>query len=309
MTAFLDFLGRVGLEARVLTPELIEKGALRRDIRVLILPRLLALSEREAAQIRRFAAGGGTVIADGIPGRFDQHGRRLAKPMLTGLFRTTPRGGKGGASFLDAPTGDHSDDLMNILAAAGVEPAFTLTQKDGSRALNIETQLWRNGTTTILALQREVGEPATEPEPVLLTLRNPARVYDLRAGILQETARSLELTIDPIAPTLLALSAAPGSAPAIAGVPRVVAGGTATITFSLPQSEGTGSDVAVLRVELVDPRGEVGPGHSANVLLRGAPIAKQFDFATDDSPGKWRIRATDVLTGNSASKDLEVAAE
>ena len=158
MTAFLDFLGRVGLEARVLTPELIEKGALRRGIRVLILPRVLALSEREAAQIHRFATGGGTVIADGIPGTFDRHGRRLAKPLLEGLFRTVPRAGKGRAIFLDAPPPrDRGGELMNILAAAGVEPAFTLTRKDGSRAVNIETQLWRNGGTTILALQREPG--------------------------------------------------------------------------------------------------------------------------------------------------------
>ena len=63
----------------------------------------------------------------------------------------------------------------------------------------------------------------------------------------------------------------------------------------------------MLRVELVDPRGEVVPGRSANVLLRGAPVAKRFDFATADAPGKWRIRATNVLTGNSASKDLELA--
>ena len=97
---------------------------------------------------------------------------------------------------------------MNILAAAGVEPAFTLTRKDGSRAVNIETQLWRNGGTTILALQREPGEAAAER--VLLTLRKAARVYDLRAGILRGTAESLELTIDPVAPTLLALSAGSG---------------------------------------------------------------------------------------------------
>ncbi len=306
MTAFLDFLGRVGLEARVLTPDLIEKGALRRGIRVLILPRVLALSEREAVQIRQFVARGGTVIADGIPGRFDRHGRRLAKPLLAGLFRAAAsRAGKGGASFFDAPSRDRGGELMNILAAAGVEPAFTLTRKDGSRAVNIETQLWRNGETTILALQREPGEAAAER--VLLTLRKVARVYDLRAGILRGTAESLELTIDPVVPTLLALSAGPGSAPAIAGASGVVAGGTATLTFSLPQ--GGGSGVAVLRVELVDPRGEVVPGRSANVLLRGAPIAKRFDFATNDSSGKWRIRATDVLTGNSASKDLEVAGE
>src|SRR5215471_10013156 len=121
MTAFLDFLGRVGLEPRVLTPELIEKGVLHSDIRVLILPRVLALSEREAVEIRRFVDGGGTVIADGIPGRFDRHGRRLAEPLLAGLFRAPAvRAGKGGASFLDAPSGDRGGDLMNILAAAGV---------------------------------------------------------------------------------------------------------------------------------------------------------------------------------------------
>jgi hypothetical protein len=306
MTAFLDFLGRVGLEPRVVTPELIEKGALHSDIRVLILPRVLALSEREAAEMRRFVARGGAVIADGVPGSFDQHGRRLTKPLLAGLFRKTPRKGKSDATFLDTPLG-RGDELMHILAAAGVEPAFTITRPDGSRVLNIETQLWRNGTTTILALQRDAGEAAGEPESVLLTLRDIARVYDLRAGALQETARSLELPIDPIGPTLLALSAGPGSTPTIAGAARVVADGTAMITFSLPQAKATGPAVVVLRVELLDPFGEVVSGRSVNLLLHGVPVAKRFDFASDDATGKWRIRATDVLTGNSASKDLEVA--
>src|SRR5262245_34543986 len=201
MTAFFDFLGRVGLEPRVLTPELIEKGALRQNTRVLILPRVLALSEREAAQIHRFAANGGTVIADGIPGTFDQHGRRLAAPLLAGLFRTKARGDKGSASTLDSSFSDGGDELMKILAAAGVEPAITITRSDGSRALNIETQLWRNGTATILALQRSADEAASDGAPVLLRVRNFARVYDLRAGILRGTVNSLALTIDPVAPT------------------------------------------------------------------------------------------------------------
>jgi hypothetical protein len=79
------------------------------------------------------------------------------------------------------------------------------------------------------------------------------------------------------------------------------------ITFSLPQAKATGPAVVVLRVELLDPFGEVVSGRSVNLLLHGVPVAKRFDFASDDGTGKWRIRATDVLTGNSASKDLEVA--
>ena len=162
---------------------------------------------------------------------------------------------------------------MNVLAAAGVEPAFTLTRKDGSRAVNIETQLWRNGETMILALQREPGEAAAER--VLLTLRKAARVYDLRAGILRGTAESLELTIDPVVPTLLALSGRSEISSRNRGrAPAWRRRNSEAHLQRLPQ--GGGSGVAVLRVELVDPRGEVVPGRSANVLLRGVPIAKRL---------------------------------
>jgi len=312
MTGFFDTLGRAGLEARVFTPELIEQGELERGIRVLILPRVLALSEREAAQIRRFVAMGGTVIAEGMPGQFDQHCRRLAKSPLSDLFRTPAaarRSGEGRAILLDPPSDaadkasrrDRGGELLKILAEAGVAPMFTLERKDGSRAMNIETHVWRNGDTTIIALQREPGSAAAEP--VRLELREPARVYDLRSRTWRVTLKNLELAIDPVAPTLLALSAGPGPAPAIAGASRAVAGETVTMTFSLPQ----GAAPTVLRVELVDTRGNAVPGRSANVIVRGAPVARQFDFAATDAPGMWRIRATDVLTGETATLSLELA--
>jgi len=207
MTAFLDFLGRVGLEARVLTPELLEHGELRRGVRVLILPRALALSAGEAAEIRRFAAAGGTLLADAIPGSYDEHSRRRAAPQLADLFGARPAG-RGGAVLLEAPSRGGGGELMSILARAGVEAMFTLTRKDGSRAMNIETQLWRDGRRTILALQREAGEAA---EPVRLTLKAPALVDDLRAGKSLGTATSLELTIDTVVPTLLSIAAAPAA--------------------------------------------------------------------------------------------------
>jgi hypothetical protein len=199
MAAFFDLLGRVGLEARVLTPELVERGSLRSGIRVLILPRVLALSEREAVQIRRFVANGGTVVAEGMPGSFDQHCRRLPKPMLSTLFSTVP----GKAFLVDSPPSRR--ELVRILADAGVEPIFTLARKDGSAATDIETHLWRNGKTTILGLQRALSEAAAEP--VRLTLKAPARVYDLRAKKSLGTAKSLELAIDAVVPTLLSVSA------------------------------------------------------------------------------------------------------
>jgi hypothetical protein len=162
--------------------------------------------------------------------------------------------------------------------------------------------VWQNGETTILALQRELGSVAAEP--VRLVLREPARIYDLRSRTWQETLRSRELTIDPVVPTLLALSSGPGATPVVTGPARAVAGETVTMTFSLPL--GSVAGVSVIRVELVDPRGKVVAGRSANVILRGAPVAKQFDFAASDAPGKWQIRARDVLTGKSAVRSFEI---
>jgi hypothetical protein len=196
MAAFLGELGRSGLEPRVLTRELIEEAALERGIRVLILPRALALSGKEAARIRSFASGGGTVIAEGIPGQFDEHCRRLAKPALADLFEAK-------RAILLEP-GWKTDELPSLLASAGVEPQFTLEGKAG-RVRNVETHLWRSGDATILALQRELSSAGQQP--LRLVLRESALVYDLRARKSLGTVKSLDLELDPVAPTLLRLEA------------------------------------------------------------------------------------------------------
>ena len=202
MTAYLDALGRAGLEPRVLTRELIEGGALERGLRVLVLPRAFALSEKEAARIRSFVLGGGTLIADGTPGLYDEHLRRLARPPISDLFLTSA--GKGRAILVSQPD---RTKLMAILSEAGVEPIFTLERREGGgRVTEVETHLWKSGDATILALQR--GLDNTEPEPLRLVLRESSRVTDLRAKKSLGTLKTLELTLDPVAPTLLRLEAA-----------------------------------------------------------------------------------------------------
>lgn len=57
------------------------------EYRVLILPACLCLSDAEARQIEAFCRRGGTVIADYLPGVWDQHGRgRAAGGALDSLF-------------------------------------------------------------------------------------------------------------------------------------------------------------------------------------------------------------------------------
>jgi hypothetical protein len=66
--------------------DVIQKG-IPADYKVLILPACLCLSDAEARQIKAFAERGGTVIADYLPGLWDQHGKgRAGGGALDGLF-------------------------------------------------------------------------------------------------------------------------------------------------------------------------------------------------------------------------------
>ena len=57
------------------------------DYKVLILPACYCLSDVEARRIRAFVERGGTVIADFLPGLWDQHGRgRKTGGVLDDLF-------------------------------------------------------------------------------------------------------------------------------------------------------------------------------------------------------------------------------
>lgn len=66
--------------------DVIQKG-ISSQYKVLILPATLCLSDAEARRIKAFTDAGGTVIADYLPGVWDQHGRgRREGGALDGLF-------------------------------------------------------------------------------------------------------------------------------------------------------------------------------------------------------------------------------
>lgn len=67
-----------------------ELAAGRIQAKVLILPAALSLSRKETEEIRKFAEAGGTVIADILPGWYDEHGKKSASPVITRLFGKQP---------------------------------------------------------------------------------------------------------------------------------------------------------------------------------------------------------------------------
>ena len=60
------------------------------NLKVIILPMALAISEAERNRLAAFAQKGGVVIADIAPGRYDNHGKRISGTVLDKLFPANP---------------------------------------------------------------------------------------------------------------------------------------------------------------------------------------------------------------------------
>jgi hypothetical protein len=183
-----ESLEHAGLEPLWVTPTSLAAGALR-DVRALILPHALALSDAELAAVRAFVAAGGKMFADVAPGGFDEHSRRRAAPLTDGIFLMPDLSG-----------------VAERLAAAGIAPGFRVTRPDGSPVADATIRVLQ-GETTILGIQRDfLGDGAAEN--VVLTLPHPRRLRDLRTGAVATTDR-LALRLDPVVPAILTVEDGP----------------------------------------------------------------------------------------------------
>ena len=219
---FAHTLEHMGLQHRFVSSEQVQRGELRADYRILILPHTIALGANEAAEIGGFVERGGVVIADSEPGRFDEHGRRLTQPALSNIFAAPVNRfaarfafGKGKAIYLASANGRdrrNTQRLSRILDDAGVKPPFPAVRTDGRPSNDVETRIFHNGGLTIVALQRDYLPPSNPKnrETVVLALPRMFNVYDLKPP--GNTDR-LELDLDPVEPVLLSLSEHPTASP------------------------------------------------------------------------------------------------
>ncbi|MEN6641562.1 MAG: beta-galactosidase [Armatimonadia bacterium] len=119
LSSMVMVLHDCGLEAKVLSYAELAAGKLNnKDFKVLLLPQSLALSEAEIAAVRKFAEGGGTVVADLRPGVTDEHGKPYAAPAPQELF------GVQYAEAFKAGNGDLTiggGSLKGVICDAGVK--------------------------------------------------------------------------------------------------------------------------------------------------------------------------------------------
>lgn len=306
-----EMLTHLAIQPRWVTLPMIENGILRSAaVRVLILPHAIALSPTGARQIRAFTASGGVVIADSEPGIFDAHCRRLKKPLLRDLVSSS-----GPIIQLPVLAHDHAAaepgslmQLRRIIEGRGrIVPRVALSTSNGQPLSNVDVRLLRNGRVTIVGLQRASADKnLSTSQKIAVGFAAPAYIYDLRRPGLSQYADHIEVTLDPVVPTLLALSPTPLSSISIKGPARMRRG--TTKWFSVANASNKTSNRAV-HVELIAPDGTVVPAYTTNLVLRGRRLFWPLSLPENSLTGDWTIRLNDILGGRQMERSIEVRAQ
>jgi hypothetical protein len=301
----------------------VERGELaRKGYRVLILPDSNSLSEREAAEIRQFAAAGGRVIATGDPGTHDEHSRKLASPRLAGLESALLRIPGDILNYHQQRLKGAEEPLRraaaDVFARTGVAPRFRLRApgSDTDGVTGLERHEFRNGGVTIIGLHGnpqlrvdELGPPDfksnqrfEKPHRARLLLPEEMYAYDIRAGRALGRRREIEAEVDPYEPVLYALSPSEFGPLTMAVPSTVERGGTLRVSLRTVSPAAT----HVIHADVTDPAGATLRQYSGNHLAPHGAGGVTVPFAFNDPAGRWRIRVRDVLSGQVAEAAVDV---
>ncbi len=263
-----------------------------------MLPHSVALSNEEVAALRSFAEAGGLILADVPPGERDALGRRRDAAPFADLVAT--RRLRLSTSLLaeKAPP----DEMAALLAEAGVHPPLTFLDATGRPAADLDIRLFRSGGVMVAGIQRQDGTEGERP----VELRLPGRLWvrSMRDGTPAVLTDRLVLPLGPIEPVLLALSAAPLSAPTLSGPAQAALGDL--VTFRLGLDDPASAAAHFVRLDVVGPTGQVVPVVSGTVRVSPGGSPWHLPLALDDTPGQWQVRATDVVSGQVAVTVLQV---
>ncbi len=209
----------------------------------------------------------------------------------------------------DAPAVAARQFVRALYEAYGARSAIEFSSPDGGPLPMCETRIWNNGNARLFGLWRQMqcawfsprgGTVAGAPVPAKITLPAAQHVYDLRAHkYLGEVARvdtalrwgraSFFLALPyPIKGTRVELSSA---APAAGEVL------TASVRLDIP---ATATEKHAVWVEVTDPRGQHPLWGRQVLMLAGGAGEVQLPVAFNDLPGQWKIKATELFSGQAA---------
>lgn len=273
-------------------PEQVLSGKLD-GYKVLFMPSIFSLSDAEVESVKAFLRRGGRVVADRLPGDYDELGvKRLENPFASSGIEVT---------------GEIFDDLnerqrvatAKMLKDAGAAPVV--------RSQGIETVYGREAmhfTDGVNDLFSVIRMPTRSDDSATQKFEFPKKghLYDVRKG------RYMGF-LDTVT------AAVPNAG---AGVWAVLPEKVGAFTLAMPDSVKAGDDLVcdislkgargsqVFHIQVLPPNGEVRFHMKRNLKSKDGKAKLVFRIALNDQFGLWRLKVRDALTGVVCEKIFTV---
>src|SRR5215217_451452 len=320
----------LGLQFDFVSSEDVAANGIGNDkYKIVILPLAFALSDEEVQHIQEFVARGGVVIADSSPGLYDQHcavrttdainklfGHNIGKGWMILLNKTFDRYPKeraanfGGAAYREL--------VNSLFIKAGVRPAIQVFSPDGRPVSQAQIARYKFGSAEIVTIVKEnvaiagvvgkdgvttyndasLGQVARQE----LTIKLPRKMYvtDVRSGKQFGNTDVVHTSILIGDALVLALTSEQNEIK-MEGATMAKPGEHISLKVA-----STTPGTSLVRCHVFAPDGTRSAIYSRNVLLQNGSGTFTLPFALNDSPGKYVIRSTDVVTGTVFERTIEL---
>jgi hypothetical protein len=218
--------------------------------------------------------------------------------------------------------------LEGVLSLAQIEPRVRVLGPDGKRLPGTEIVRFANGSYEHVAIFRnpqfddggwgdypteKAGEWAgqisnsllEEPAQVTISWSGSMHTYDIRGRQDVGEAASHKAMLQPWSPLTFTRAREPVPQFRIDAPEQVQAGTPLAITLtdeaSLP--EGT---FRIVRLEFFTPAVQAYELYARNVLIKSMPHTATVSLAHNDTPGRWLLKARDVMTGRAVERAFTV---
>ena len=334
----------LGYQPFYLSYEQIERGELLSSgARIFIMPYSVAISAKEAEQIRAFVQAGGFVLADVFPGRMNEHCRALPKGQLDDVFATA-RARAEPENGGQKPSPSSGSNLLSLAGARAIcldGDEFSLYP---SWAANRHIPIFRKKAELVEALVGSVAGQGTCGPRARVTLKNgtPSRscfiyafgsgknlylgtiggapkpdteatvtfpqeayVHEVISGRSFGRTKSVTVALGPHSVHLFALLSYEVAGLALEHAGTVKRGQVLDAPLRVVTRPGP-AETHVVRLTAHDPSGAEVPHYAANVLLKDGVGKITIPFALSDAEGEWTLRFRDVATGRVMAKKVRV---
>ena len=277
-------------------PEQMLAGKLA-EYKVLVMPRINAMSDAEVAAVKAFLAKGGKAVADELPGGWDELGvPREQNPFegVDGMFVY-------GRNFDDLNR-EQRLEALRFLDDVGVGPVLrsaTIADVFGREAMR-----FTDGVNDIYAILRHPGRSQDEAEETFEFPRG-GFAWDVRARKALGRTDRVTTKVPHASASVYAVLPYEAKGVSISAPNEAKAGSVLSVDVRLDAS-GAPVGTHVFNVRFVPPSGECRFHFRRNVAAKGGVAHVDFPLALNDETGTWKIIAEDALTGLRAERELKV---